>query len=323
VQAIENHLSPEDFYQFVERTLPRARQRQMEEHLDLCPDCVGALGRVLSADRPGTASEEAALVRLGGSSASTPPTPQAAFDRLRASIAASAPGPASRTRSRVAEGGVLALAAGLIGLVVAGYLSNLYWIAPARSRALAEQALEDLIRVQQGTGKVPLRYLAGFERARVTRSGFETADPEGGAIERRLRRAVALAPGEPTARLALGLFLIDQARPAEAEAELRKAREIDPASVDAANGLAVALYLRGQASGDEALLRRGLDLLLGAQQRNYRDRQVAFNLGVVYEELGEKALAARAYRNYLRQDPSSEWGEVARERVLALELEHR
>ena len=322
MQAFENHLSPEDFYQFVERTLPRARLRKVEEHLDRCQDCLGALGRILSADRPGTASEEAALVRLGGSTAATPPTAQAAFERLRASIAASAPGPASRGRSSVGGRGILALAAGLV-LIVAGYLSNLYWIAPARSRSLAEQALSDLIRVQQGTGKVPLRYLAGFERARVTRSGFETADPEEEAIERRLRRAVALAPGEPRARLALGLFLIDQARPAEAEAELRKAREIDPASVAAANGLAVALYLRGQPSGDQALLRSGLDLLLRTQQRNYRDRQVAFNLGVFYEELGEKALAARAYRNYLREDPSSEWGQVARERLLALEQEHR
>lgn len=317
MQTPENHLGPEDFYGFAEASLSLGRLKEVEEHLDICPDCVSALAQVLTAGRPGTAAEEGALASLGRG------TPEEAATRLRAPIAASAPAPAALGRSGLRRRGVLALAAGLAGLVVAGYLSNLYLIAPARSRTLAERALQDLIRLRQGTGKVPLRYLSGFERARVTRSSFETTDPDEESIERRLRRAVALAPEEPAARLALGLFLLDQARPAEAEAELSKALEIDPGSVEAANGLAVALYLRGQASGDEALLHRGLTILREAQQRNYRDLQVAFNLGVFYEELGEKAQAARAYRYYLREDPSSEWAQVAREKIPALEQEEQ
>jgi tetratricopeptide (TPR) repeat protein len=310
----ESHLGPEEFYQFVEGTLPRSRSKEVEEHFNLCSDCREALSRVLAAARLGTAEEEAVLARWEQG-------PEDVLRRLRPHIAASTPGPGSLSRSRFGGRAGLALAAGVAGLLLGGYLVNRHFIAPSRSRALAAAALEELIELRQGTGKVPLRYLSGFERARVTRSSFETADPSEESIERRLRRAVALAPDEPAARQALGLFLIDTAQPAEAEAELEKALELDPSSVDAANGLAVALYLRGQASGDNALVRRGVEILLEAQRRSYRDRQVAYNLGVLYEELGERAAAARAFRYYLREDPSSEWAQVAREKILALEGE--
>jgi tetratricopeptide (TPR) repeat protein len=295
--------------------LSRARLKSVESHLDGCPECTSSLSLILAAARPGTAEEETALSRIPGAD------PRSALERARVQIIASSPSPGARRPSfwRL----VMPPAAALVTAGFALFMVNLHWIAPKRSRSLAGAALADLARLRHGTGKIPLRFITSFERARVTRSGFETEelDPVEESIEARLRRAVALAPREYRARLGLGLFLLDLGRKEEAELELRQALEMEPEGVEAANALAVLYYLRAEEQGGDELLRQGLELLLAAQRRDPTDLQVSYNLGLFYLKLGEARLAERAFGYYLRLDRDSDWASLAREHLAELEAE--
>jgi anti-sigma factor RsiW len=83
------HLDPNDVYEFLEGKLSRGRKREVDSHLDRCPDCVETLSMIVRAERPASREEQAELARI--------PEPGATevLARLRPSIAASAP----RTRS--------------------------------------------------------------------------------------------------------------------------------------------------------------------------------------------------------------------------------
>ena len=216
-----------------------------------------------------------------------------------------------------------------VAAAVAGMALFLVWvqsyvIAPLRSRNLVARAITDLISLRQGTGRVPLRYIAGFQRALVTRSGFDQADPAEQAmeaeIESRLRRAVELAPRELGTRIALGLYLLDSGRLDEAEASLREALELDPNEVEAINGLGVLYFERSLRDPSRAgeLKREGLSLLLRAREIDPDNLMVLYNLAVFYQETGAFLTARQAWLAYMDKDARSEWSEVARENLRSL-----
>ena len=135
-------------------------------------------------------------------------TPAEILARLRPRIIETSPGSQRKLHwSQLRTS--LPIAAAVAGFAILFFVIQTYVIAPMSSRRLVAQATDALIAIRQGTGRVPLRYIPGFQRARVTRSGFDVADPEEEAIEAeieaRFQRAVALAPHEVTAKLALGL----------------------------------------------------------------------------------------------------------------------
>jgi tetratricopeptide (TPR) repeat protein len=316
--AGEGHLSPEDVYGFIEKTLSRSRLRQAETHLDACPQCVRYLATLLSADQPASPEEEAALARMPA------PSPAEIMARLRARIIATSPGSASRKRPRLGWKRMIPAVAAL-GVIIATFVLMQYLvIAPMRSRRLVAQAINNLVAVRQGTGRVPLRYIPEFRRARVTRSGFDTPDPTEqeieAAIESRFRRAVELAPRGLEARLGLGLFLLDRGDMEEAETQLRQALELDPGSVEAQNGLAVLYYERALRNPDraEAFRREGLALLQELSQSDPDNLMVAYNLAVFYQDLGLLPEARQAWTVYLAKDPTSEWAEVASDNLRSL-----
>lgn len=310
----EGHLSPEEVYHFIEGTLSRSRRAEVEDHLDACVDCLRDVAAVLGSDKPPSADEEAALNGLPSA------TPAELLDRLRARIIETSPSSQRRTEwSHMRT--TLPIAAAIAGFAILFFVTQTYVIAPMSSRRLVEQATDALISIRQGTGRVPLRYIPGFERARVTRSGFDVADPEEKAIESeiemRFRRAVAVSPKEVTARLALGLFLLDAGRLSEAETELQKASELAPNSVAVLNGMAVLYFEKALREPNQAapFMREGLGLLQRARSIEPKNLMVLYNLAVFYQETGSANLAAQYWLGYLAQDPNSEWSQVAQENL--------
>jgi tetratricopeptide (TPR) repeat protein len=302
------HLEALELFRFLQGTLGRSKRKAVELHLDGCAACVEALAMVLRAERPGEAEEEAALAKISGGD------PKRAFDRLRAEIISSGPARGGRTGAEWRN--LLRAVAALAAVGALAWGGHHVFVAPTRARSLAEGAIADLVRLRQGAGRFPLRYIQGFDRALVTRSSFESGDPAEEAIQQSLHRALDLGPHEPRAHLALGLFLLDRGELTEAEQELEAALQGDPLLIEAANGLAVALYARAHAGPErEELLRRGLLLLRRAQEQAPRDLQVNFNLGVFYHALGEAQFAERAWKYYLRLDAASEWAAIAREHI--------
>ncbi len=59
-----NHLTPEDFYYFIEEDLEGPRKGWVERHLISCQECLELLDHILLAEVPGTIEEEAVLGRL-------------------------------------------------------------------------------------------------------------------------------------------------------------------------------------------------------------------------------------------------------------------
>ena len=310
----EGHLSPEEVYHFIEGTLSRSQRAQVEDHLDSCLDCVKDVAAALGSEKPPSADEEAALNELPAA------TPAEILARLRPRIIETSPGSQRKLQwSQLRTS--LPIAAAVAGFAILFFVIQTYVIAPMSSRRLVAQATDALIAIRQGTGRVPLRYIPGFQRARVTRSGFDVADPEEEAIEAeieaRFQRAVALAPHEVTAKLALGLFLLDAGRLAEAETELREAWRLAPDSVAVINGMAVLYFEKGLREPNEApaLMREGLGLLQRARGIEPENLMVLYNLAVFYQETGSANLAAQYWLSYLAQDPNSEWSQVAQENL--------
>ena len=312
----EGHLEPQEVYQLIEKSLSGKKRREVEDHLDRCPECVRYVATVLAAEAPASVEEEAALRQIPSAS------PAQLLDGLRSRIVATSPG--SRRGWRLNWGKVMPVAAAVAGMALFLVWVQSYVIAPLRSRNLVARAITDLISLRQGTGRVPLRYIAGFQRALVTRSGFDQADPAEQAmeaeIESRLRRAVELAPREVGARIALGLYLLDSGRLDEAEASLREVIELDPNVVEAINGLGVLYFERSLRDPSRAgeLKREGLSLLLRAREIDPDNLMVLYNLAAFYQETGAFLTARQAWLAYLNEDARSEWSEVARENLRSL-----
>lgn len=308
----DEHLDAATLYRLVEGGLGRSPRRVAEAHLERCDACTGALADVIRADRPATREEQARLAAI--------PLPSAGerTARLRPHIAGSAPPSAA---ARGLDLRPLAAAAVLAGvLVTAGlYVYERHWL-PAITERAATETLATLVELRQGTGRIPLRYFREFDRASVTRSGFDTPDETEVELVESLQHAVERAP-TPRGRLVLGLLLMDEGRLDEAEQHLEQAAEELPQSVDALNGLAVLHYERAQRNPQEAysILQRGLALLRRAQALDTEDLRVMYNFGKFYEALEMTGAARQAWERYLRADDASPWAEEAAYRLAQLQ----
>src|SRR5262245_38600192 len=297
------HLDAFEFHDLLEGTPPRRRQQEVESHLGSCADCAETLAMILRADRPASREEQATLAGL------EEPSPSAVVDRLRPAIAASAHG----RKSAAAEWKPLLLAAAiLIGFgATSFYIYKETWL-PAESRRVASETLTAMVELRQATGRIPLRYITEFERASVTRSGFDEEDPAGEALLAQLRAAVERAP-EKEALTTLGLLVLDDGELEEAESLFQRVLEKDPGSVDALNGLAVVYYERAQRDADASnrLLQRGLAYLRQAQSSSPQDLRVLYNFGRYYEAMEMKPAAIQAWKRYIDMDQASQWAEEA------------
>jgi tetratricopeptide (TPR) repeat protein len=207
---------------------------------------------------------------------------------------------------------LLAAAAILLSMGAAGwYLYAERWL-PASSRRIASETLSAMVELRQATGRIPLRYITEFERASVTRSGFDEEDPAEAALLSKLRTAVDRAPAKE-AVLTLGLLLLDDGELDDAESLFHQALESDAASVDALNGLAVVYYEKAQRDSESSypLLQRGLAYLRQAQSAAPDDLRVLYNFGRYYEALDMKPAAIQAWSRYLEKDKASQWAEEA------------
>ena len=297
------HLDPLDFHDLLEGKLSRSRKREVDSHLDGCSDCVETLSMVVRADRPASRDEQAELARI--------PEPGASevVARLRPAIAASAP---STRNASIDWMPLLATAAIVISLGAGGwYVYTERWL-PASSRRIATETLSAMVELRQATGRIPLRYITEFERASVTRSGFDEEDPAEEALLSKLRTAVDRAPAKE-AVLTLGLLVLDDGELDEAESLFQQALETDAASVDALNGLAVVYYEKAQRDSESSyrLLQRGLAYLRQAQSAAPEDLRVLYNFGRYYEALDMKPAAIQAWSRYLEKDKASQWAEEA------------
>jgi tetratricopeptide (TPR) repeat protein len=295
------HLEPPDFHDFLEGKLSRRRKRDVDSHLDQCPDCVETLSMIVRADRPASRGEQAELARIPER------LPSEVAGRMRPAISA------SRTGSAPVDWmPLLAAAAIVLSMGAAGwYLYTERWL-PASSRRIAAETLSAMIELRQATGRIPLRYIDEFERASVTRSGFDEEDPAEAALLSNLRAAVDRSP-EKEAVVTLGLLLLDDGQLDEAESLFHQALESDGASVDALNGLAVVYYERAQrdAESSYSLLQRGLAYLRQAQSAAPEDLRVLYNFGRYYEALDMRPAAIQAWSRYLEKDKASQWAEEA------------
>ena len=94
-----------------------------------------------------------------------------------------------------------------------------------------------------------------------------------------------------------------------AEAAYRQALEIDADYPDALNGLGT-MYVQARRSAD------AIPLFQRALQRDPQLHEARLNLGIAYQEIGEREKAAAAYRDLLAKAPPS----LVRERQAATEL---
>ena len=312
-RPLDQHLTSEEAFRFKDKSLTKRQSREVEDHLDECLDCVEYLAAVARSTRPVTREEEEALSHIPAR------TPQELLERLRPQIAASSPGAARPRRTGFQwDWSKLVPAAAAAAVLLTTFVTLQYYvIGPARGRQMAATAMGNLVTLRQETGRVPLRYIPEFKRARVTRSAFDTVHPGEAAVEEQLRQAADLAPNALETRLALGLFLLDKGALDEAESNLGRALELEPGSTLATNGLAVVYYERAirNAPQANALLRKGIALLQSAKRESPDDLQVAFNLAMLYQESGAKAVAREHWTTYLEMDPDSEWGDVATEKL--------
>ena len=297
------HLDPLDFQAFLEGTLPRGRKREVDSHLDGCAACVETLSMIVRADRPASREEQAVLARI--------PEPSTAelAGRLRPAIAGTAPG---ARKGSLDWRPLLAAAAIFLTIGAGGWMVYTRSWLPAQSRRIAQETLSTMIELRQATGRIPLRYIAEFERASVTRSGFDEEDPAEEALLANLKGAVARAPVRE-AVVTLGLLLLDSGRLDEAESLFQQALEENGASVDALNGLAVVYYEKAQRDPESthSLLQRGLAYLRQAQAAAPEDLRVLYNFGRYYEALEMRQPAINAWGRYLEKDKASQWAEEA------------
>jgi tetratricopeptide (TPR) repeat protein len=295
------HLEPFDFHDFIEGTLPRGRRRDVEAHLEVCAECVETLSAIVRADRPASPEEQAELAR-------TPlPSASEVVARMRPAIVASAPKPGA-----IEWKPLLAAAMVLLSLGSAGWhVYTRSWL-PASSRRIASETLAAMVELRNATGRIPLRYITEFERASVTRSSFDEVDPAEQALLARLEAAVERAPVKESL-LTLGLLLLDDGQLDEAESCFHRVLELDGASADALNGLAVVYYerARSEPEGSYARLQRGLAYLRQAQAAAPEDLRVLYNFGRYYQALEMIPAAIQAWGRYLEKDEASPWAEEA------------
>ncbi len=297
------HLDALEFHDLLEGTLSRRRKREVELHLGGCAECGETLAMILRADRPASREEQAELARFPEA------IPSEVVERLKPAIAAAVSG----KRSAAADWRfLLAAAVVVLGVGAASwYIYTQSWL-PAESRRIASETLAAMVELRQATGRIPLRYITEFERASVTRSGFDEEDPAEEALLSKLRTAVDRAP-EKEAVVTLGLLLLDDGKLEEAESLFQQALESDPSSVDALNGLAVVYYEKAQRDSEAShrLLQRGLAFLRQAQSNALEDLRVLYNFGRYYEALEMKPAAIQAWSRYLEKDKASQWAEEA------------
>jgi tetratricopeptide (TPR) repeat protein len=95
----------------------------------------------------------------------------------------------------------------------------------------------------------------------------------------------------------MGQVYLGRGEPREAEGRLLQARDRDPGNPDVYNSLGAARYLAGDLPGAEDYYLRAL--------RFGRFSEVYFNLGVVYERMGETRHreAVTSYRRALARNP--------------------
>jgi tetratricopeptide (TPR) repeat protein len=296
------HLQPDDFHGLLENHLSRSRRREVEAHLDSCPDCVETLGAIVRSDRPASREEQAILAQ----------TQEPAVDELAGKLRPAIEASASRGAGAMEWRPVAVAAALLVAFGTTGWYGFRELWLPAESRRIASETLHSIVELRQGTGRIPLRYIAAFERASVTRSGFDDADPAEAELLANLRAAVARAP-EKESMTTLALLLLDDGELDEAESLLGRVLETDPGSADALNGLAVLQYERAQRQSEQSysLLQRGLASLRKAQQASPEDLRVMYNFGKFYEALEMPQAAVQAWSRYLEKDRASEWAEEA------------
>jgi tetratricopeptide (TPR) repeat protein len=300
-----DHLSAEELYELIEDRLSRRKLKVVEAHLADCADCVETLAMVLRAERPASREEQEILAKASRLS------PKLSNDELLARLrphidASAAPGAGFEWKPMIVT---FVLAA----LIFSGgsIVRTRFWL-PAVSRRAAVETLAALVELRQATGRIPLRYIAEFERAGVVRSGFDTANDGEVQLVANLRAAVERAP-ETEALLVLGLLLLDDGQLNEAEELLTRVRDQDPGSVSAVNGLAVIHYERARIDpdGGHAFHQRGLALLREAEALDPEDLSVLYNYGKFYQAMDMHYPAVRALRRYIDKDQASQWAEEA------------
>jgi tetratricopeptide (TPR) repeat protein len=115
--------------------------------------------------------------------------------------------------------------------------------------------------------------------------------------EAELRRAVEIDPQQIVARNALGKFFLDTGHVAEAEAQYRASLE-NMQNLEAAKALAQIYTLRNSSSQAAAALKQVLDL-------EPYDAQAHFQLGAIYLESGNAAEAEKQFQAGLIMDPQN------------------
>lgn len=296
------HLEPSDFHDFLEGKLSRRRKRAIDTHLERCADCVETLAMIVRADRPASRQEAALLARIPEAD------PSEVAARLRPAIVASS----SKGAGSIEWRPLLAAALLALSLASASWFFYTRSILPASSRRIAAETLSAMVELRHATGRIPLRYISEFERASVTRSGFDEEDPAEQALLENLRAAVRRAPAKE-AVLTLGLLLLDDGELEEAESCFQRVLEDDPDTADALNGLAVVYYERAQRDTESSYrhLQRGLAYLRQAASKAPEDLRIVYNFGRYYEELDMDSAAIQAWSRYLEKDRASQWAEEA------------
>jgi tetratricopeptide (TPR) repeat protein len=173
--------------------------------------------------------------------------------------------------------------AAVVGLTVAGA-----YVAGRRVPALTGRAGEGVLRAA-GVAAAVLAIAGCVHLTRERNLDYQSD-------ERIWAATVAARPRNSRALANLGVTLVEQGRPAEAEPYLRRAVAVRADYPEAQSGLGVALCMQGRLEEGVSHLQRAVALEPG-----YRDAWR--NLGEALGALGQRGPAAQAFRAALKSAP--------------------
>ncbi|MCS6806369.1 MAG: zf-HC2 domain-containing protein [Acidobacteriota bacterium] len=306
-QQTQNNLqcpNEEVWFGYLEGTLDKERQQQMENHLLSCPTCRHTLVMVIKLVQPEISDEEQQELERLELAALTEQAKQ-----LQARPAQIRPA----TIRPLTKPWVLRhwrIAASLLAAVA---LSALVWALLGNHSEL-DQGMQALRQAYTDERLLQARLTGGFpyapyhaERNAASATGNQTAL----ALAEQLLKSAVAKTNSAAAHHALGRYYLLSRQPEQALSALTQALSQQPTSAEIQCDIGVAYMQRADLSG--AL--RAFDQALA---HNPRLPEALFNRALCLQLLSRWSDARAAWQQYLAVDWSSAWAEEARQHLSAI-----
>jgi CHAT domain-containing protein/cytochrome c-type biogenesis protein CcmH/NrfG len=208
-----------------------------------------------------------------------------------------------------------AVALSALALFVAGWWSVTHLNQPAAADKLLARAYTEKRTLElriQGADYAPLRISRGVE------ASFSNRPPALLKAEAIISAQLQSHPADPAWLRAKAQADVLEGKYDAAVESLRRALELDPHSPVLLTDIATAYFQRAEQEDRKDDLGAAYELLSQALKVSPNDAVVLFNRAIVAEHQFLYQQALDDWEHYLREDPSSQWSEEARNRANAV-----